>query len=171
MQTIITPSFTAKWTETGSLKFAPVNYATTKAYMGTKIDLFTLLGYTDSGLLPDKIRVEMGLETGTAPAAGLLAYLYWAESADGTTWPAGVTGTAGSYKDGEEAEWLAQLGTPVLTLVATNDGNALQRASGLFRPTARWGAPVMYQALGVNLRNNAASHLSYVSIQGMSELR
>ena len=71
--------------------------------------------------------LEAMIESGTAPTAGGTIDVYLAWSYDGTTWPAGVSGSDGAWpSDGNEDEWATQLGAPSIQVVATNDGTVLQ---------------------------------------------
>jgi hypothetical protein len=101
--------------------------------------------------------VLIAVESGTAPTAGLLFDLYMACSHDNSTWPGGVTGSDGSYKSGEESEWVKQL-EYVHSLVATNDSNVVQvQSPRLWRPSARYVAPVVHNLLGQALRDEATA--------------
>jgi len=99
--------------------------------------------------------VTLVVETGTAPTAGNRVDLYFACSHDNSLWPAGVTGSDGAWPaDGNEDEWAAQLGWPVVSLLATNDGNATQVQNPvIWRPSGRYVAPVTDNNLGVAFRN------------------
>lgn len=99
-------------------------------------------------------------ESGTAPTAGsgsVDGYLAW--SHDNSTWPAGVTGSAGSWPaDGNEDEWALQLGRPAISLIPTNDGNTLQVQNGVrIRPRARYVAPVVDNNWSHALRDEATA--------------
>ena len=124
--------------------------ANAKARMGASVDLgasWRQLYY-----------VELVVETGTAPTAGTTVDAYLACSQDGTNWPGGVTGSDASYKDAEENEWVAQLGRPASTLIATNDANAVQRqAPVIWIPKGRYVAPVIHNLLGQAFRDETAA--------------
>jgi hypothetical protein len=89
--------------------------------------------------------VQLVIESGTAPTAGGTVELYMASSYDNSNWPAGVSGSDGAWPaDGNEDEWAKQLGLPVCQLVATNDGNTVQKQQPvLWRPTGRYVSPVV----------------------------
>ena len=99
------------------------------------------------------------VETGTAPTAGLTSELYLASSHDNIIWPAGVTGSDGSWpSDGNEDEWSPQLGNPVSVLVATNDGNTIQTQNAvIWRATGRYVAPVVDNNLGQAFRDETTA--------------
>lgn len=99
------------------------------------------------------------VETGTAPTAGRTSELYLASSHDNSTWPAGVTGSAGTWpSDGNEDEWAQQLGNPVSVLVATNDGNTVQTQNAvIWRATGRYVAPVVDNNLGQAFRDETTA--------------
>lgn len=103
--------------------------------------------------------VILQVETGTAPTAGLTVELYLASSHDNSTWPGGVTGSDGAWPaDGNEDEWSPQLGNPVSTLVATNDGNVIQTQNAmLWRATGRYVAPVVDNNLGQAFRDETTA--------------
>jgi hypothetical protein len=90
------------------------------------------------------------VETGTAPAAGKTADLYFAESYTNGSFPGGVSGSDAAWPaDSNEDEWAKQL-RYMMSLVATNDGNVTQiQAPIRFRPTGRYIAPVVDNNLGV----------------------
>lgn len=78
--------------------------------------------------IPPRIKVELRIETGTAPTAGGTVDLYFAWGDDGTTYPGGVTGSDAAWpSDGNEDEHNKQL-EYVGSLVATNDGTTVQVA-------------------------------------------
>lgn len=123
--------------------------ASTKARMGVYADLGSSWQRT--------YLVVFQVETGTAPTAGLTADLYLACTPDTSIgWPGGVDGTDDVYKNGEELEWLKQIGRPVVQLKATNDGNTVQTQQPvLWTPKGRYVAPVVYDGLGVAFRDEA----------------
>lgn len=85
------------------------------------------------------------MESGTAPTAGLSVDVYLVYSHDNTNWPAGVSGSDGTWpSDGNEDEWALQLGAPSLRVISTNDGNTIQKQNPVIvRPRARYVAPVV----------------------------
>lgn len=102
--------------------------------------------------------VELVVETGTAPTAGNAVDLYLACSQNGTDYPGGVTGSDAAYKAGEEAEWVKQLGGVAAMLVATNDGNAVQRqAPVIWIPKGRHVVPVVWNRLGQAFRDETTA--------------
>lgn len=97
--------------------------------------------------------VQLILETGTAPAAGVTAELYLASCYDNASWPGKVTGSDAAYPATVSANKL-QLGPPVTTLIATADTNTIIRQQPvLWTPPARYVAPVLINLLGQALRN------------------
>jgi hypothetical protein len=76
----------------------------------------------------DEYILEARIESGTAPTAGGSIDVYLAWSTDGSNFPGGVDGTDAAWpSDGNEDEWAKQLGPPAIRVIATNDGNAIQR--------------------------------------------
>jgi hypothetical protein len=121
------------------------------ARMGAKVDLGE---HWDADYL-----VVLIVESGTAPTAGGTVDLYFAQSHDNSTWPAGVTGSDGAWpSDGNQDEWAKQLGLPVAQLVATNDGNTTQVQNAvLFRPLSRYLAPVVDNNLDQAIRDHTTA--------------
>jgi hypothetical protein len=103
--------------------------------------------------------VTLVVETGTAPTAGNRVDLYFACSYDNSLWPAGVSGSDGAWpSDGNEDEWAVQLGWPVTSLLATNDGNTTQVQNPvIWRPSGRYVAPVVDNNLGQGFRDQATA--------------
>lgn len=103
--------------------------------------------------------VQIIVESGTAPTAGGSVDLYLAFSRDGSTWPAGVSGSDGAWPaDGNEDEWARQLGMPVCTLSATNDGNTVQvRNPVIVRPAGRYVVPVVDDNWDQAVRNETTA--------------
>ena len=103
--------------------------------------------------------VIVTVETGTAPTAGNTVDFYFACSYNNSTWPAGVTGSDGAWPaDGNEDEWSKQLGSPVCSLIATNDGNTTQTQNAvIWRPAGRYVAPVADNNLGQAIRNQGTA--------------
>lgn len=89
--------------------------------------------------------VMLVIETGTAPTAGTRVDLYLACTHSTSFYPAGVTGSDAAWPaDGEEDEWALQLGAPVVSLMATADGNAIQKqAPVIWHPSGRYVVPVV----------------------------
>lgn len=121
------------------------------ARMGASVDL--------GANWEDEYLVVLAIETGTAPTAGNRVDLYFACSHDNSVWPAGVTGSDGAWpSDGNEDEWAVQLGWPVTSLVATNDGNTVQVQNAVrWRPTGRYVAPVVDNNLGQAIRDETTA--------------
>lgn len=103
--------------------------------------------------------VQLVIESGTAPTAGGTVDLYLASSYDNSTWPAGVSGSDGAWPaDGNEDEWAKQLGLPVCQLVATNDGNTVQKQQPvLWRPVGRYVVPVVDNNMDQAIRDEATA--------------
>lgn len=122
------------------------NLANTKARMGV---------YADLGANRDTAyQVQLIVETGTAPTAGKTVHLYLACCDVTSRWPGGVDGTDAPYKDGEENEWVKQLGNPAAFLIATNDADTVQKQEAvIWRPNGRYVAPVVVNKLGQAFRN------------------
>lgn len=107
----------------------------------------------------EEYMVMLVVETGTAPTAGLRVDLYLPCTHSASYYPGGVTGTDGAWPaDGAEDEWALQLGAPVVSLIATNDGNVTQvQAPVIWRPAARYVVPVVDNNLGQAFRDQAAA--------------
>lgn len=99
------------------------------------------------------------IESGTAPTAGGTVDVYLAGSFDGSTWPAGVTGSDAAWPaDGNEDEWAKQLGLPACQLVATNDGNTVQvQQPVVVIPPCRYVAPVVDNNWDQAIRDEATA--------------
>lgn len=106
------------------------------ARMGAEDDL--------GATLPPRYKVELRIESGTAPTAGGTYDLFLAWGDDGTTYPGGVSGSDGAWPaDGNEDEWVKQL-EYVGSLVVTNDGNTVQvQAPWIVYPKSRYVVPVV----------------------------
>lgn len=103
--------------------------------------------------------VMLVVETGTAPTAGTGVQLYLPCTHSTSYYPGGVTGSDGAWpSDSNEDEWALQLGTPVTTLFATNDGNTVQvQAPVIWRPSGRYVVPVVDNNLGQAFRDEATA--------------
>lgn len=103
----------------------------------------------------EEYMVLLAIETGTAPEAGSTVDLYLPCTYSTSYYPGGVTGSDGAWpSDGEEDEWSLQLGAPVVSLIATNDGSVLQVQSPvIWRPAGRYVVPVVDNNLGQAIRN------------------
>jgi hypothetical protein len=106
----------------------------------------------------DEYIVELRVETGTAPTAGNTAELYLLSSTDNSNWPAKVTGSDAAYTLGTSDANLRQAGPPVVTLVATNDGNTvLIQNQSIWRPRGRYVSPIVDNNLGVAFRDETTA--------------
>lgn len=102
----------------------------------------------------DEYLVYAIIETGTAPTAGNTYDFYLVSSYDNSTWPAKVTGSAGSYTLGTSDANLKQAGPPVVSLIATNDGTTvLRQAPVIWRPRGRYVVAIGDNNLGVGVRD------------------
>lgn len=102
--------------------------------------------------------VDLIVESGTAPTAGTTVDLYLACSHDNSNWPGGVTGSDAAYKNGEESEWVKQLGGIAAQLIATNDSNTVQRQQPvIWVPKGRYVVPVVHNLLGQAFRDEATA--------------
>lgn len=105
----------------------------------------------------DLYYVQLYVETGTAPTAGLTAELYLAWSHDNTNWPGKVTGSDAAYPSTVSANKL-QLGLPACVLVATNDGTTrLVQQGNVIQAKARYVTPVVVNLLGVAFRDETTA--------------
>ena len=106
----------------------------------------------------DEYLVYYQIETGTAPTAGLTSDLYLISSYDGSSWPAKVTGSDGAYTLGTSDANLRQAGPPVVSLIATNDGNTvLIQAPVIWRPRGRYVVPISDNNLGQAYRDETTA--------------
>jgi hypothetical protein len=106
----------------------------------------------------DEYLVYFSAETGTAPAAQTTIEAYLVSSWDNTTWPAKVTGSAGSYTLGTNDANLRQAGPATVSLIATNDPNTvLTQFPVIWRPLGRYVAPIIDNNLGQALRDRATN--------------
>jgi hypothetical protein len=106
----------------------------------------------------DEYIVELRVETGTAPTAGNTVELYLLSSTDNTNWPAKVTGSDGAYTLGTSDANLRQAGSPVVALVATNDGNTvLIQNQSIWRPRGRYVVPIVDNNLGQAFRDETTA--------------
>lgn len=121
------------------------------ARMGAEVDL-------GADFYP-RYRVELWIETGTAPTAGNRVDLYFASSYDGTNYPhAEITGSDGAWPgDGNEDEHVVQL-EYICSLIATNDGNTVQKqAPVIWHAKGRYLVPVIDNNLGQAIRDEATA--------------
>ena len=120
------------------------------ARMGAAVDL--------GANFADEYIVELRVETGTAPTAGNTVELYLLSSTDNSNWPAKVTGSDGAYTLGTSDANLRQAGSPVVTLVATNDGNTvLIQNQSIWRPRGRYVVPIVDNNLGQAFRDETTA--------------
>lgn len=106
----------------------------------------------------DEYLVYLLVETGTAPTAGNTVDLYLLSSYDNSTWPAKVTGSDEAYTLGTSDANLRQAGAPVVSLIATNDGNTvLVQAPVIWRPRGRYVVPIVDNNLGTAFRDEATA--------------
>lgn len=106
----------------------------------------------------DEYLVYLFVETGTAPTAGNSVELYLLSSYDNSTWPAKVTGSDAAYTLGTSDANLRQAGAPVVSLVATNDGNTvLVQAPVIWRPRGRYVVPIVDNNLGQAFRDETTA--------------
>ena len=106
----------------------------------------------------DEYIVELRAETGTAPTAGNTVELYLLSSTDNSNWPAKATGSDAAYTLGTNDANLRQAGPPVVSLVATNDGNTvLIQNQSIWRPRGRYVAPIVDNNLGVAFRDETTA--------------
>lgn len=103
--------------------------------------------------------VMLVIETGTAPTAGNRVDLYLVSTHSTSYYPAGVTGSDGAWPgDSNEDEWALQAGPPVVSLIATNDGNVVQvQAPVIWRPAGRYVVPIVDNNLGQAIRDEATA--------------
>jgi len=107
----------------------------------------------------EEYAVMLVIETGTAPVAGARVDLYLPCTHSASYYPGGVTGSDGTWPgDSNEDEWAMQLGAPVVSLIATADGNVVQvQAPVIWRPTARYVVPVVDNNLGQAIRDETTA--------------
>jgi hypothetical protein len=133
------------------------NLANGAARMGASVDL--------GANFEDEYIAILAIETGTAPTAGNTYELYFGWSHDNTNWPAKITGSDAAYTLGTSDANLRQIGTPVVSLIVTADGNTLLvQASAIVRPRGRYVAPLVDNNSGQATRNQttASNNLSRV---------
>lgn len=106
--------------------------------------------YADLGAShAEEYEVYVRVKTGTAPTAGNTFDVYLVCSNDTTNFPAKVTGTDAAYTLGTADANLRQAGMPVVSVIATADGNTvLKQAPVIFRPRGRYVAPIVDNNLG-----------------------
>jgi hypothetical protein len=133
------------------------NLSNGAARMGASVDL--------GANFEDEYIAILAIETGTAPTAGNTFELYFGFSHDNTNWPAKITGSDAAYTLGTSDANLRQVGTPVVSLIVTADGNTLLvQASAIVRPRGRYVAPLVDNNSGQATRNQttASNNLSRV---------
>ena len=106
----------------------------------------------------DEYLVYLFVETGAAPPAGNTVELYLVSTWDTAYWPAKVTGSDGAYTLGTNDANLRQAGAPVLSLIATADGNTtLIQAPVIWRPRGRYVVPIVDNNLGQAFRDETTA--------------
>lgn len=116
--------------------------------------------YADLGAqFDEEYSVMVIVETGTAPAAGTRVDVYLPCTDAISRFPGGLTGADAAWPaDNNEDEWALQLGAPACSLIATNDGNAIQiQAPVIWRPTARYVCCVVDNNLGQAFRDETTA--------------
>lgn len=103
--------------------------------------------------------VIIAIESGTAPTAGGTVDLYLPSTHSTSYYPGGTTGSDAAWpSDGNEDEWAVQLGAPILSLVATNDGTTLQTQGGrVWCPPARYVVAVADNNMSQAVRDEATA--------------
>lgn len=120
------------------------------ARMGAAVDL--------GANFADEYIVELRVETGTAPTAGNTVELYLISSTDNSNWPAKVTGSDAAYTLGTSDANLRQAGSPVVSLIATNDANTvLIQNQVIWRPRGRYVVPIVDNNLGQAFRDETTA--------------
>lgn len=116
--------------------------------------------YHDLGAdAPPLLEVMASVETGTAPTAGNRVDVYLVFSNNTSNWPGGVSGSDGAWpSDGNEDEWAVQLGSPALSIIATNDGNTIQiQQPVIVKVKGRYVTVVYDNNLGQGVRNETTN--------------
>lgn len=148
------PGTAIVWGEAGGVGVTATlslnNLANAAGRMGAAVDLGAQYDQDYAALL--------WAETGTAPTAQTTwAELWMAASHDNSNWPGKVTGSDAAYPT-VVADNKLQLGRIVSFLPATADGNTVLKATPvLWRPPARYVAPVFINLFGVSLRNQGTA--------------
>ncbi len=143
------------------------NLANNASRMGASVDL---------GAQWEEQALWLYIETGTAPAAGELYFLYMAVArVSSGEWPGGVTGSDAAFQTTEAAndEHLRQFGLPNIVLPATNDTNASQRSNyRRWMPGGQFVVPIVYNHSGQALRDQGtpAANTSRVIMQPLRSL-
>lgn len=102
--------------------------------------------------------VYLEVETGTAPTAGNTVDAYLICSRNNTDWPAKVTGSDGSYTLGTSDANLRQAGPPVISLIATADGNTvLRQGPVIWEPQGRYVTCILDNNLGQAIRDETTA--------------
>lgn len=121
--------------------------ATLTARQGARADL----GAARAG----QYHCRVGLEYAVAPTTTALAQLYFVFMSNTTGLPAGVSGSDGTYRVGDELEWLRQASV-MIPIALTNDATTVIQHidAGWVTPIDRYVVPVFYngslQALVAN---------------------
>jgi len=144
------------------------NLTNAYARQGSYVNLTGALSGSGSNKFHKTWLVILEYESGTAPAASQSVTLYGAWSHDATSWPGGVTGVDAAYKDGEAAEWAAQLES-LGSVTTTADGNTVQREAFTITAKAQYFAPVLYNGSGQAFRNNSTTHATKITMLPLIE--
>ena len=113
-----------------------------------------------SGDLPRWLLIQAGFESGTAPTAGNRVDFYISWSVDGTNYGGGVSGADAAWPPigSNEDEWAVQLGSPAISVIATNNGNTVQIQNAVRVPVkGRYFAVVCDNNLGQAIRNETTN--------------
>ena len=115
--------------------------------------------YADLGAShAEEYEVYLYVETGTAPTAGNTVDVYLVTTNDTSNWPGKVTGSDAAYTLGTADANLRQAGMPVVSLIATNDGNTvLKQAPVIWRPRGRYVTPIIDNNLGQAIRDETTA--------------
>jgi hypothetical protein len=147
---------------TGVTKNLSVNgLGNTSAWMGEVADL---------GVdIPPLVSVNLYVETGTAPAAGLTFDLYLAWSQDGIRFPSLVTGLDAAFTRGSSDANLRPFGGIIYSLITLNVLNTRLYQRPWFVIPFRYVVPVVVNNMGQAVRNQspASNNLTRVEIVPM----
>jgi hypothetical protein len=147
---------------TGVTKNFSINgLASTSAWMGEVADL---------GIdIPPLVSVNLYVETGLAPAAGLTIDLYLAWSQDGIRFPSIVTGLDASFTRGINDANLRPFGGIIYSLVVLNLANTRLYQRPWYVQPFRYVVPVLVNNMGQAIRNQspASNNLTRVEIVPM----
>lgn len=110
--------------------------------------------------MPQRYSLRLECEIDVAPTAGVVVEVYLAWSDDNSKWPGGVSGSDAAYKNGEEAEWAAQLDY-LGSLICTNDGDGTDQIAivGSFIPIMQYVTVVVKNEAGQAFSETAGDHI------------